>query len=146
MTREISSAWIPGPRITESGYIKSRFLDDKLSTAILLGFAKYVKDEDHEAVPRKIYQHITVFEEVGHGACGSAPEGTVEELLSVDMGCVGEGLACTERRGFHLCERQRTALISYHVPLPASSGLQRKTASVSQPTFIPSTDLTRTPL
>ena len=36
----------PRTRITESGYIKSRFLDDKLSTAILLGFAKYVKDED----------------------------------------------------------------------------------------------------
>ena len=29
----------PRTRITESGYIKSRFLDDKLSTAILLGFA-----------------------------------------------------------------------------------------------------------
>lgn len=54
----------PRTRITESGYIKSRFLDDKLSTAILLGFAKYVKDEDLK-LSRKVYQHITVFEEVG---------------------------------------------------------------------------------
>ena len=77
----------PRTRITESGYIKSRFLDDKLSTAILLGFAKYVKDEDLK-LSRKVYQHITVFEEVGHGACASVPE-DVEELLSVDMGCVG---------------------------------------------------------
>ena len=46
---------------------------------------------------RKVYQHITVFEEVGHGACASAPE-DVEELLSVDMGCVGEGLECTDRQ------------------------------------------------
>ena len=53
----------PRTRITESGYIKSRFLDDKLSTAILLGFAKYVKDEDLK-LSRKVYQHITVFEEV----------------------------------------------------------------------------------
>lgn len=30
-------------RITEKGYIKSRFLDDKLSVAILLGYAKYLK-------------------------------------------------------------------------------------------------------
>ena len=91
----ISSASIREPRSTSSGYIKSRFLDDKLSTAILLGYAKYLKDE-HITLPRKIYQHITVFEEVGHGGCGSVPEGTVE-FLSVDMGCVGNGLACTER-------------------------------------------------
>ena len=86
----------PRFRVTEKGYIKSRFLDDKLSTAILLGFAKYVKDEDLK-LSRKVYQHITVFEEVGHGACASAPE-DVEELLSVDMGCVGEGLECTDRQ------------------------------------------------
>ena len=85
----------PRTVITSSGYIKSRFLDDKLSTAILLGYAKYLKDE-HITLPRKVYQHITVFEEVGHGGCGSVPEGT-EEILSVDMGCVGNGLACTER-------------------------------------------------
>ena len=86
----------PRTVITKSGYIKSRFLDDKLSTAILLGFAKYVKDEDLK-LSRKVYHQITVFEEVGHGACASAPE-DVEELLSVDMGCVGEGLECTDRQ------------------------------------------------
>ena len=35
----------PRTVITESGYIKSRFLDDKLSASILLGIAKIVKDE-----------------------------------------------------------------------------------------------------
>ena len=86
----------PRTRITGSGYIKSRFLDDKLSTAILLGYARYVKEENVK-LSRKVYQHITVFEEVGHGACGSVPE-EVEEVLSVDMGCVGDGLECTERQ------------------------------------------------
>ena len=86
----------PRTRITESGYIKSRFLDDKLSTAILLGYARYVREEGVK-LSRKVYQHITVFEEVGHGACGSVPE-EVEEVLSVDMGCVGNGLECTERQ------------------------------------------------
>lgn len=86
----------PRTKITESGYIKSRFLDDKLSTAILLAYAKYLKDE--KITPsRKVYQHITVFEEIGHGACASVPE-DVEELLSVDMGCIGEGLECTEKQ------------------------------------------------
>ena len=42
-----------------------------------------------------IYQHITVFEEVGHGGAASIPEG-VTEVISVDMGCVGDGLACEE--------------------------------------------------
>ncbi|MDD6352195.1 MAG: peptidase M42, partial [Lachnospiraceae bacterium] len=35
----------PRTIITESGYIKSRFLDDKLSAAILIGFARWVKEE-----------------------------------------------------------------------------------------------------
>lgn len=86
----------PRTRITASGYIKSRFLDDKLSTAVLLGYAKYVK-ENNLSLPRKVYQHITVFEEVGHGACGTMPE-DVTELLAVDMGCVGQGLECTEHQ------------------------------------------------
>lgn len=34
----------PRFRITESGYIKSRFLDDKASSGIILGIAKYVKE------------------------------------------------------------------------------------------------------
>ena len=34
----------PRTIITESGYIESRFLDDKLSVGILLGLAKYLKD------------------------------------------------------------------------------------------------------
>lgn len=86
----------PRTRITESGYIKSRFLDDKLSTAILLGYAKYVKEQS-VILSRKVYHHITVFEETGHGACASVPA-DVTELLSVDMGCVGAGLECTEKQ------------------------------------------------
>lgn len=84
----------PRTRITDKGYIKSRFLDDKLSAAILLGYAKYLKDEN-VTPERRIYQHFTVFEEVGHGGCASVPEG-VTEGISVDMGCVGDGLTCTE--------------------------------------------------
>ena len=34
----------PRTRVTDSGYIKSRFLDDKLSVGILLGFAKYLRE------------------------------------------------------------------------------------------------------
>ena len=61
----------PNVRITKSGYIKSRFLDDKLSVGILLGLAKYIHDE--QITPKRaLYAHITVFEEVGHGGSTSA--------------------------------------------------------------------------
>ncbi len=81
--------------LTDSGYIKSRFLDDKLSAAILLGLAKWISQE-HPALSRRLCLHFTVFEEIGHGACASLPD-WVTELISVDMGCVGQGLECTER-------------------------------------------------
>lgn len=85
----------PRTVITESGYIKSRFLDDKLSAAILLGFARHLKEE--AITPsRPIWLHLTVYEELGHGASATMPP-AVTEMLGVDMGCVGDGLACTER-------------------------------------------------
>lgn len=82
--------------VTKSGYIKSRFLDDKLSVAAILGFAKLLRDENKEP-DRKIYLHITVYEEVGHGASAVPFEG-ITEVLSVDMGCIGDGLSCTEKQ------------------------------------------------
>ena len=84
----------PRTVVTDSGFIKSRFLDDKLSVAILLGYARYLK-ENQVQTARRIYQHITVFEEVGHGGSGSVPA-EVTEILAVDMGCVGDGLGCKE--------------------------------------------------
>ena len=84
----------PRTVITKSGYIKSRFLDDKLSAAILLGLARAIRDEDWE-LNRKVSLLFTVYEEVGHGGC-FIPQDT-EEMLSVDMGCVGADLGCTER-------------------------------------------------
>ena len=85
----------PRTRITKTGYIKSRFLDDKLSVGIVLAYAKYLRDE-HITPERAVYAHITSFEEVGHGGSASVPEG-VTEAISVDMGCVGDGLGCDER-------------------------------------------------
>ena len=84
----------PRTVVTESGYIKSRFLDDKLSAAILLGLAHAVK-EDGLKLNRKVSLLFTVYEEVGHG--GSFVAEDTEEMISVDMGCVGADLGCTER-------------------------------------------------
>lgn len=84
----------PRSRITESGYIKSRFLDDKLSASILLGLARAVADGE-VTLSRKVSLLFTVYEEVGHG--GAFVPADTREMISVDMGCVGDDLGCTER-------------------------------------------------
>ena len=102
----------PRTRRTASGYLKSRFLDDKLSVGILLGFAKYLKDHAL-TLTRHTYVHVTVYEEVGHGGSASVPAG-VTEAISVDMGCVGEGLSCTERQ-VSICAKDSGGPYSYDV-------------------------------
>ena len=102
----------PRTRRTQSGYLKSRFLDDKLSVGILLGFAKYLAD-NRITPKRKTWIHVTVYEEVGHGGSGSVPAG-VTEAISVDMGCVGDGLSCTERQ-VSICAKDSGGPYSYEV-------------------------------
>ena len=102
----------PRTRRTASGYLKSRFLDDKLSVGILLGFAKYLAD-NHITPARRTWVHVTVYEEVGHGGSGSVPAG-VTEAISVDMGCVGDGLNCTERQ-VSICAKDSGGPYNYEV-------------------------------
>ena len=102
----------PRTTVTGSGYIKSRFLDDKLSVGILLAYAKYLKEENTE-LKRKQYHYITVFEEVGHGGASSIPAG-VTEMISVDMGCVGEELECTEHQ-VSICAKDSRGPYHYDV-------------------------------
>lgn len=82
----------PRTVITPSGYIKSRFLDDKLSASILMVLAEHIKDA---SLNRKVTLLFTVNEEIGHG--GSVIPADTEDMISVDMGCVGADLSCTER-------------------------------------------------
>ena len=102
----------PRTVVTPSGYIKSRFLDDKLSAAILLELAAQVAAGEIKP-KRRVWEHITVFEEVGHGGSASVPEG-VTEALSVDMGCVGDGLSCDERQ-VSICAKDSGGPYHYEV-------------------------------
>ena len=79
--------------ITQSGFIKSRFLDDKMSVALILSVLKYFKDSG--TVPASnVCAVFSTFEEVGHGLSHlpCAPD----EFVTVDMGCIGDDLSCTE--------------------------------------------------
>lgn len=80
---------------TESGFIKSRHLDDKASVAVLMGLLKDIsKSPDRQRQTLKIL--ISNYEEVGFGA--SFIPGDIEEFLAVDMGAVGDDLMGDERK------------------------------------------------
>ena len=82
----------PKTVVTESGFLKSRFIDDKGSAACLLTLLALAAEQGLK--PRYHTQVcLTVHEEVGHGG---ATLPAVDELLAVDMGCVGDDLSCTE--------------------------------------------------
>ncbi|XMB72387.1 M42 family metallopeptidase [Mycoplasmatota bacterium WC30] len=90
----------PKTIITASGFIKSRFLDDKISVSILFGLLKYIKDNN--IIPdSQLKIIISTYEEVGHGAA-SIPK--LDELIAVDMGCIGEDLSCTESQVSICCK------------------------------------------
>lgn len=82
----------PKTTFTDSGFIKSRFLDDKISVCTLFEILSILKEENIQPDFDTTFI-ITTYEEVGHGA-SHLPE--INELLTCDMGCIGADLACTE--------------------------------------------------
>lgn len=70
-----------------NGFVKSRFLDDKAGVVALL---KLLQDIDEEKLNKNVIIYFSPYEEVGHGGAW-APE-VIDELIAVDMGCVGEDL------------------------------------------------------
>ncbi len=87
-------AFDPRVELAGSGFIKSRHLDDKASCAILLGAARHFAERKLKPA-YNTYLFITNYEEVGHGASYGIPD-SVQEMVAVDMGCVGDGLLGSE--------------------------------------------------
>ncbi len=102
----------PRARLTPSGFIKSRHLDDKASAGILLGLAKMVRDGKLK-LTRQVTILFTVYEEVGHGAASGIPEDTVE-MISVDMGAVGDDLETDEYK-VSICAKDSGGPYDYDV-------------------------------
>lgn len=78
----------PRTTVTESGFIKSRHLDDKVSAALLIHLLKVYKEED-VTLPYTTHFYFSNNEEIGYGANSSLPDQTVE-YLAVDMGAMGD--------------------------------------------------------
>lgn len=80
--------------VTESGFIKSRHLDDKAGVISILGIAKHLVDNN--ITPNYTTNFfISTYEEVGHGASASIPEKTFE-FIAIDMAAPGEGQTSDE--------------------------------------------------
>lgn len=77
---------------TNSGFVKTRFLDDLASAFLLLELLKEYKLNNITPKDSLLFV-FTTYEEVGHG-CSSIP--SVNEILVVDMGCIGLDLSCNE--------------------------------------------------
>jgi putative aminopeptidase FrvX len=77
---------------TNSGFIKSRFLDDKACVAVMIHL---IKDLAASGFKKKVGFYFSNYEEVGHGACVGIPD-SATELLVLDMAVIGEGCAGKE--------------------------------------------------
>lgn len=82
-------------RITENGYIKSRYLDDKLCVAQILGYIKFLND--YNLKPKSdLYIYFSNYEEIGHGV-SVIPE-DLDEFIALDIGLVGADALGDERK------------------------------------------------
>jgi len=83
----------PKTTITESGFIKPRFIDDKGSVSCLMALLElFNRKKISPKYTVKII--ISTYEEVGHGASYIPQD--ITEMIAVDMGCIGDDLTCTE--------------------------------------------------
>jgi len=100
----------PRTQVTESGFIKSRHLDDKAGVAVILGLIKAIKEENIQ-LPCTTNFFFSHFEEVGHGASAGIPAAT-KEMLCIDMGAPGEGQQSDEF-SVSICAKDSTGPYSW---------------------------------
>ena len=118
----------PRVDVSDAGFIRSRFLDDKACVACALAAIKALVDGG--ATPsQRVSLLVSNFEEVGHGGVDSLPA-DLHELLVLDMACIGDGLQGDE---FHcsICVKDSSGPYSKNLTdklrlLSASVGIDLK--------------------
>lgn len=78
----------------DNGFIKSRHLDDKASTALLINLVRMIQEEKIR-LPHTTHFYISNNEEIGYGGNSNIPVETVE-YIAVDMGAIGDGQTSDE--------------------------------------------------
>ncbi|MCK5739632.1 M42 family metallopeptidase [bacterium] len=82
----------PRFELTDTGFIKSRFLDDKACAAV---FCDLLLNHFDSFKNKKVGFFFSNYEEVGHGVPAGIPA-SVGEMLVADMGVVGTGVTGRE--------------------------------------------------
>ena len=102
----------PRFRRAGDGYIKSRHLDDKASSALLLALARDFTEE-RLSCQRPVTIMFTKYEEVGHGAAAGHPAG-ITDMIAVDMGVVADDLETDELR-VSICAKDSSGPYNYEL-------------------------------
>jgi putative aminopeptidase FrvX len=116
----------PRTVVTESGFVKSRHLDDKAGVAVMLAAAKAFVDAGFMPA-QKTFLYVSPYEEVGHGASSGIPD-EVQELLVIDMGALGDGQNSDEYT-VSICAKDTSG--------PYDLGMRRKLVDLCQANDIP---------
>ena len=98
--------------LTDTGFVKTRHLDDKASVALLLQLVKLIQEEK-VTIPYTTHFYISNNEEIGYGGNSNIPEQTVE-YIAVDMGAIGDGQQ-TDEYTVSICAKDSSG--PYHYEL-----------------------------
>lgn len=99
----------PRCTVTERGYVKSRFIDDKAGVACIFTALKYMKAHDLQPKYRTLIA-IPFLEEIGLG--GTYVPEEVSEFVAVDIGLIGPDLDGTEY-AVSICAKDNAAPYDY---------------------------------
>lgn len=114
-------------RRLENGYIKSRYLDDKLCIAQIFGYIKYLK-ESHQKPKTDLYIYFSNFEEIGHGVSVFPKE--LDEFIAIDI-----GLAAADAHG----DEKKVNIIAKDSRSPYDFILRKKLVETAESEKIPYT-------
>ncbi|HIW07011.1 MAG TPA: M42 family metallopeptidase [Candidatus Ignatzschineria merdigallinarum] len=95
---------------TDSGFIKSRHLDDKASVALLFSLIEVIQASS-QTLPHSLYFYFSNNEEIGYGGNASIPADVVE-YLAVDMGAIGDGQT-TDEYSVSICAKDSSGPYHY---------------------------------
>ena len=101
----------PRMQLTQNGYLKSRFIDDKGAIACVFSVLKYLKDNNLQPVYNIIFA-IPYNEEIGFGGT-YIPDG-VSEYLAVDIGLIGPDLEGNEH-SVSICAKDNASPYDYEL-------------------------------
>ena len=101
----------PRCQLTENGYLKSRFIDDKGAAACSFAALKYLKDNALKPKYRTVFA-FPYYEEIGIG--GTYVPSGISEYLALDIGLIGPELDGNERK-VSICAKDATCPYDYEL-------------------------------